>query len=127
MSKEAQDDNKLIAELRDKLARLREEGRAFPNDFRRNVMAGELHAEYDGKPREFFEENEIRVAIAGRMMSKRVMGKASFAGLQDMSGRIQVYAQRDGLPEGVYQQFKTWDVGDILGVKVFCLKQKKMN
>jgi len=125
MSNEAQDDNKLIAERRDKLARLRKEGAAFPNDFRRNVMAGELHAEYDAKPREFFEENEIRVAIAGRMMSKRIMGKASFAGLQDMSGQIQIYAQRDGLPEGVYQQFKTWDVGDILGGEGVLFKTKK--
>jgi len=125
MSNEAQDDNKLIAERRDKLARLRKEGAAFPNDFRRNVMAGELHAEYDAKPREFFEENEIRVAIAGRMMSKRIMGKASFSGLQDMSGQIQIYAQRDGLPEGVYQQFKTWDVGDILGGEGVLFKTKK--
>ena len=125
MSNEAQDDNKLIAERRDKLARLREEGAAFPNDFRRNVMAGELHAEYDEKPREFFEENEIRVAVAGRMMSKRVMGKASFAGLQDMSGAIQIYAQRDSLPEGVYQQFKTWDIGDILGGEGALFKTKK--
>ena len=123
--KEAQDDNKLIAERRDKLARLREEGVAFPNDFRRNVMAGELHAEYDGKSREFFEQNEIRVAVAGRMMSKRVMGKASFASLQDMSGRIQIYAQRDTLPEGVYQQFKTWDVGDILGGEGVLFKTQK--
>ena len=125
MSNEAPDDNKLIAERRDKLARLRAEGSAFPNDFRRNVMAGELHAEYDDKPRAFFEENEIRVAVAGRMMSKRVMGKASFAGLQDMSGAIQIYAQRDGLPEGIYQQFKTWDIGDILGGEGVLFKTQK--
>lgn len=110
-----QDENKLIAERKKKLALLREEGIAFPNDFRRNVMAGELQAEYSEKPREFFEENDIRVSIAGRLMSKRVMGKASFAGLQDMSGRIQIYAARDDLPEGVYKDFKTWDIGDIVG------------
>ncbi len=125
MSNEAKEENKLIAERRDKLKRLREEGAAFPNDFRRSVMAGDLHADYDDKPREFFEESNIRVAVAGRMMSKRVMGKASFAGLQDMSGRIQVYAQRDGLPEGVYQRFKSWDIGDILGGEGVLFKTRK--
>lgn len=120
-----QDENKLIAERREKLKKLREEKIAFPNDFRRNVMAGELQAEYADKPREWFEENTIRVAVAGRMMAKRVMGKASFAGLQDMSGRIQLYVTRDELPEGVYPDFKTWDVGDILGAEGALFKTKK--
>lgn len=119
------DENKLIAERKKKLALLREEGGAFPNDFRRNVMAGELQVEYSEKSREFFQENEIRVSVAGRLMSKRVMGKASFAGLQDMSGRIQVYAARDELPEGVYAKFKTWDVGDIVGGEGKLFRTKK--
>lgn len=122
---ETQEENKLIAERRDKLNVLREKGNAFPNDFRRNVMASELHAEYGEKPREYFEENDIRVAVAGRQMAKRVMGKASFSSLQDMSGRIQVYAQRDTLPEGVYLEFKTWDVGDILGAEGKLFKTQK--
>ncbi len=120
-----QDENKLIAERREKLQRLRDEGVAFPNDFRRNVMAGELHAEYGDKPRDFFEASPVRVAVAGRMMAKRLMGKASFASLLDMSGRIQIYVQRDALPEGVYERFKTWDVGDILGAEGTLFKTQK--
>lgn len=127
MSKEQrpQDENKLIAERRDKLNQMRENGIAFPNDFRRNVMAGELHAEYGEKDRAFFEGQDIRVSVAGRMMAKRVMGKASFAGLKDMSGKIQFYVQRDALPEGVYQHFKTWDVGDIIGGEGTLFKTQK--
>ncbi len=119
------DENKLIVERREKLKRLRENGIAFPNDFRRNVMAGELHAEYDDKDREFFETQNIRVAVAGRMMAKRVMGKASFASIKDMSGTVQLYVQRDALPEGVYAQFKTWDIGDILGAEGKLFKTQK--
>jgi lysyl-tRNA synthetase, class II len=111
------DENKLIAQRREKLKDLREGGLAFPNDFRRNVLSGELHAEYDEKDDEYFEKELRRVSIAGRMMAKRVMGKASFAQLQDMSGRIQIFVQRDALPEGIYQQFKTYDVGDIVGAE----------
>ena len=114
-SQQPVDENKLIAERRQKLTALREEGIAFPNDFRRNVMAGELHAEYGEKTKEELAANPVRVRVAGRMMLRRVMGKASFASLQDMSGRIQLYVVRDDLPEGVYnQQFKKWDLGDII-------------
>ncbi|MFN2349086.1 MAG: lysine--tRNA ligase [Thioalkalivibrio sp.] len=119
-----QDEHKLIAQRREKLSKLREQGGAFPNDFRRNVMAGELHAEYDEKPAEFFEDNKVRVSVAGRMMAKRVMGKASFTQLLDMSGRIQLFVQRDALPEGTYAGFKTWDVGDILGGEGTLFKTK---
>ncbi|HSO99936.1 MAG TPA: lysine--tRNA ligase, partial [Thioalkalivibrio sp.] len=80
---QALDEHKLIAQRREKLSKLREQGGAFPNDFRRNVMAGELHAEYGDKPAEFFEDNRVRVSVAGRMMAKRVMGKASFSQLLD--------------------------------------------
>jgi len=114
-SQQPVDENKLIAERRQKLTALREEGIAFPNDFRRNVMAGELHAEYGEKTKEELAANPVRVRVAGRMMLRRVMGKASFASLQDMSGRIQLYVVRDDLPEAVYnQQFKKWDLGDII-------------
>ena len=119
-----EDENRLIAQRREKLIALREEGQAFPNDFRRNTLAGELHAEYDDKPREFFDDNEIRVAVAGRMMAKRIMGKASFAQILDMSGRIQLFVQRDALEEGVYARFKGWDVGDILGAEGRLFKTK---
>jgi len=117
-------EHRLIAERRAKLAALREQGVAFPNDFRRNVVAGELHAEYDDKDNEFLESNPVRVRVAGRMMAKRVMGKASFAHLMDMSGKIQLFLQRDALPEGRYQEFKSWDVGDILGAEGTLFKTK---
>ncbi len=119
-----QDENQLIAQRREKLAALRAQGQAFPNDFRRNTLAGELHAEYDDKPREYFDEHELRVAVAGRMMSKRIMGKASFASLMDMSGRIQLFVQRDSLPEGDYADFKGWDIGDIIGAEGRLFKTK---
>ncbi|OGT91141.1 MAG: lysine--tRNA ligase [Gammaproteobacteria bacterium RIFOXYA12_FULL_61_12] len=118
MSDEVQDENKLIALRREKLAQLRGEGNAFPNDFRRDCMAGELHAEYGERAEEDLLAQGLRVKLAGRMMSRRVMGKASFAHLQDMSGRMQLFVQRDALPEGVYnEQFKKWDIGDILGAE----------
>ncbi len=121
------DENKLIAERRQKLAAIRESSQtAFPNDFRRNVMAGELQAEYGDRSKEELEQLNLRVSIAGRMMLKRVMGKASFATLQDMSGRIQVYVARDDLPEGVYnEQFKKWDIGDIIGAEGVLMKTNK--
>ncbi len=120
-----QDENALIAQRRAKLKALREEGFAFPNDFRRNVVAGELHAEYDDKTAEELEAEPRRVSVAGRMMLKRVMGKLSFATLQDMSGRIQLWVERDALPEGVYAQFKNWDIGDIIGAEGVLTKTKK--
>jgi len=119
------DENTLIAQRRAKLKALREEGFAFPNDFRRDVMAGELHAEYGDKSAEELEAEPRRVAVAGRMMLKRVMGKLSFATIQDMSGRIQLWIERDRLPEGVYQQFKSWDIGDIIGAEGVLTKTKK--
>jgi len=120
-----QDDNRLIAERRAKLAALRENGIAFPNDFRRNVMAGELHAHYGEKDGEALEANPVRVSVAGRMMSRRIMGKVSFAHIKDMSGQIQLFVQRDALPEGVYnEQFKKWDVGDIIGAEGVLFRTK---
>jgi len=119
-----QDENSLIAQRRSKLDALRKDGNAFPNDFRRNAVAGELHAEYDDKENDVLEAEPVRVTVAGRLMAKRVMGKASFIQLQDMSGRIQIFLQRDALPEGVYQNFKTWDVGDIVGAEGALFKTK---
>ena len=119
-----QDENSLIAQRRSKLDALRKDGNAFPNDFRRNAVAGELHAEYDDKENDVLEAEPVRVMVAGRLMAKRVMGKASFIQLQDMSGRIQIFLQRDALPEGVYQNFKTWDVGDIVGAEGALFKTK---
>ena len=109
------DENKLIAERRGKLDALREQGNAYPNDFRRNAVAEELHQTFHEHDKDRLEEENIVVSVAGRLMRKNVMGKGSFIALQDRSGRIQVRLERDRLPEGVYQSFKKWDVGDIVG------------
>ena len=91
---------------------------AFPTDFRRDVVAGELLAEYGEKSKEELEAEPRRVKIAGRIMTRRIMGKASFVHIQDMSGKIQLYVTRDTLPEGFYnEQFKKWDIGDIIGAE----------
>jgi len=119
-----QDEHALIAQRREKLKALRDSGNAFPNDFRRDAIAGELHAEYDDRDNDELESAPVRVRVAGRLMAKRVMGKASFAQLQDMSGRIQLFLQRDALPEGVYQEFKGWDIGDIIGAEGVLFKTK---
>ncbi len=119
------DENKLIAQRREKLALIRENGSAFPNDFRRDCMAGELMAEYSEKEAEELKSLGLRVKIAGRMMSRRVMGKASFAHIQDMSGRMQLFVQRDNLPEEFYNgQFKKWDIGDIIAAEGLLFKTK---
>ncbi|MCC5797033.1 MAG: lysine--tRNA ligase [Methylophaga sp.] len=126
MSNETElDENRLIAQRREKLKEIREQGNAFPNDFRRNVMNGELQAEYANWDAEQLKASPRRVAIAGRMMTKRVMGKASFATIRDMSGDIQLYVARDELPEGVYPQFKSWDMGDIIGAEGTLFRTQK--
>ncbi len=119
-----QDEHALIAQRREKLRKLREGGVAFPNDFRRDALAAALHADYDGKSAEALEAQPIRVKVAGRMMAKRVMGKSSFTEVQDMTGRIQLFLQRDALPEGVYASFKGWDVGDIVAAEGVLFKTK---
>ena len=117
MSDQPQDEHKLIAQRREVLASLRETGQAFPNDFRKNAQADELHGAFGDWDPERFETEEVRVAVAGRIMAKRVMGKASFVRLQDMTGSIQLFLSRDELPQGIYQQFKSWDIGDIVGAE----------
>ncbi|MGI9202981.1 MAG: lysine--tRNA ligase [Woeseiaceae bacterium] len=121
---EKQDENALIAERRRKLDVLREGGNAFPNDFRRNALAEELHQSYGRHEDEHLREVNVQVSVSGRMMVKRVMGKASFIKLQDRTGQIQIRLERDRLPDGVYQAFKKWDAGDILGAKGSLFKTK---
>ncbi len=123
--KPALDENQLIAERREKLKKLRETGNPFPNDFDREHMAGELQAEYGEHDKPWFEENTVRVAVAGRVMAKRVMGKASFLSILDQSGRIQFYVSRDDVGADVYQDFKTWDIGDIVGGEGVLFKTNK--
>lgn len=122
---EVVDLNNEMKARREKLAALREQGIPFPNDFRRDRTSDQLHAEFDAKEAEELEALNIEVSVAGRMMTRRIMGKASFVTLQDVGGRIQLYVARDDLPEGVYnEQFKKWDLGDILGAKGKLFKTK---
>lgn len=124
-----QDENKLIAERREKLKALREQARAqgvaaFPNDFKPTHRAGALLAEYGAQEGEALEALGLTVSVAGRMMLKRVMGKASFATVQDATGRIQAYITRDAVGEEVYADFKKWDLGDIIAVEGSLMKTK---
>jgi lysyl-tRNA synthetase, class II len=121
---DAPDENQIIGERRAKLRELRTHGNAFPNNFRRSHLAADLHRDHDTKSNEELEPSAIAVRIAGRMMLKRVMGKASFATLQDMSGRMQLYISNDVTGEGVHAAFKHWDLGDILGAEGVLFKTK---
>ncbi|NIO40942.1 MAG: lysine--tRNA ligase, partial [Burkholderiales bacterium] len=103
---------------------LRERGNAFPNDFRRHHLAADLHRHHGAKTNDELEGQAIAVAVAGRMLLKRVMGKASFATLQDMSGRIQLYISNDATGESVHAAFKHWDLGDILGAEGVLFKTR---
>jgi lysyl-tRNA synthetase class 2 len=116
------DDNKLIEERRAKLKALRARGNAYPNDFRRKDLAAALHDQWGGKSKEDLEERKPPASVAGRMMLKRVMGKASFATLQDGTGRIQAYITQE-IPG--YEEFKHWDLGDIVGVEGHLFKTMK--
>src|SRR5580692_9352490 len=110
------DENHLVAERRAKLAKLRESGNAFPNGFRRNARAADLAQAYGSKSPEALAAEAVRVSVAGRLRRKNVMGKGSFAKIEDGSGGIQVRLERDTLHE-TYEDFKTWDVGDVIGVE----------
>jgi lysyl-tRNA synthetase class 2 len=119
------EENKLIEERREKLKALRAGGGiAFPNDFRRKDMAADLHAKFDAKTKEELEPLKVEATVAGRMLLKRVMGKASFATLQDQSGRIQLYIQNDAVGAEVHDAFKHWDLGDIVGASGTLFKTK---
>ena len=117
-------ENKLIAERRRKLDALRATGNAFPNDFRRNAVAASLHAAYAAHGVDTLEREAVEVAVAGRMLAKRVMGKSSFVSLKDRSGSIQLFVQRDAVGEDVYAEFRKWDLGDILGARGRLMKTK---
>ena len=117
------DENHLIGERRAKLQKLRERGIAFPNDFRRNALAGDLLTAYGEKSGEALDAAPVRVSVAGRMRAKRVMGKASFAKLEDSSGAIQLFLQQSAL-EHAYDEFKGWDVGDVIGAEGVLFRTK---
>ncbi|SDN33304.1 lysine--tRNA ligase [Polaromonas sp. JS666] len=129
-----QDENKLIVERREKLKALRKDqadgkGVAFPNDFKPADHAGKLHAAHGDKDGEALAAEAIPAKVAGRMMLKRVMGKASFATLQDSTGRIQIFLTRDEIGEELYAAFKHWDLGDIVAAegKVFKTKTGELS
>jgi lysyl-tRNA synthetase class 2 len=117
------DENHLIAERRAKLAKLRASGIAFPNDFRRNALAADLLTAYGERPAEALEAAAIRVSVAGRMRAKRVMGKVSFIKLEDSTGAIQIFLQHSALGE-IYDEFKSWDVGDVIGAEGVLFRTK---
>ncbi|MDR2625000.1 MAG: lysine--tRNA ligase [Zoogloeaceae bacterium] len=119
-----EDENHIIAERRQKLARWRRQGGAYPNDFQRANTADKLHENYGGKTAEELESLPVEARIAGRILLKRVMGKASFVTLQDLSGRLQLYVSRDHVGEAVYAEFKHWDIGDIVGAVGTLMKTK---
>ena len=119
------EENRLIAERRAKLSALREQGQAFPNDFRPANTANELHLRFADDDADALEGIDEEFAVAGRMMAQRVMGKIAFVQLRDRSGDIQVVVQRDALPEGVYAAFKQWDVGDIVAAQGRIMRTNK--
>ena len=126
-STHATDENKLIAERRDKLAAVRAQGIAFPNDHRIDAFAGDLQDEFSCTGHwnaEAIAALERRVVVAGRIMLKRVQGKVSFVQIQDGSGRLQLFIHQGTLGEQVYDAFKGWDVGDIVGAQGVLMRTK---
>src|SRR5437868_999455 len=107
----------LVAERREKLAAIRRQGIAFPNDFKPRDRAAELLRRHGDKANEALEPEQVQASVAGRLMLKRIMGKASFGTLQDATGRIQLFVTRDALGEAGYDAFKHLDLGDIVGAE----------
>jgi len=116
--------NELLALRRAKLDDLRSKGNAFPNNFKRNALAADLHSSYDSFKASELEKKKVAVSVAGRIMLQRIMGKASFITLQDLSGQIQVYIKSDNVDEETYKEFKKWDLGDVVGIKGKLFKTK---
>jgi len=111
------DENKLIAQRKEKLAVLRSDHKAYRNHFRRDDFAADLHQAHGEKTKDALVEENVPAIVAGRMMLHRVMGKASFMTIQDMTGSIQLFLRHNDLPEGVYDATKHWDMGDIVWAK----------
>jgi lysyl-tRNA synthetase class 2 len=112
-----QDDNKLIEERREKLKALRAKGNAYPNNIRPKDLARDLTARFGDQSKEALEKEKPAASIAGRMMLKRVMGKVTFATLQDTSGRFQIYVSNDSTGEDAHEAFKHWDLGDLVAAE----------
>ena len=117
-------ENEIIATRKKKLAQLRERGNAFPNDYKPDTLAHNLHTQFDQADPEQLEKHTESYKIAGRMVLRRLMGKASFISLQDRTGRMQAYLRKDALPDEVYEAFKKWDLGDIVAIEGTLFKTK---
>jgi lysyl-tRNA synthetase class 2 len=122
---EVVDENHIIAERREKLAKLREGGAAFPNDFVPTHLAADLHTHYDSLTKEELAAKKVHVKVAGRMVLKRVMGKASFATIQDRSGQIQFYISDELSGADTHGAFKHWDMGDFISAEGNLFKTNK--
>lgn len=118
------DANELIEQRRHKLKEWRQQGGAYPTDFRRDAYAENLHKQNGEKNESELEAQPVNVKVAGRMMLRRLMGKASFTHIQDMTGRIQLYIKQDEVGVDVYEAFKQWDLGDIVGAEGHLFKTK---
>ncbi len=130
MSKNQNDQNEklsahdLIEQRRAKLAEWRQKGKAYPTDFHRDALAEQLLKQYHDKTEPELAAHPIHVKVAGRIMTRRLMGKASFTHIQDMSGRIQLYIRQEDVTPDIYEEFKQWDLGDIIGVEGHLFKTK---
>jgi lysyl-tRNA synthetase class 2 len=116
MTEEHLDESEVYHIRKEKLAQLRTQGFSFPNQFRREDLAADLMANHATTEKEVLAQKQVKASVAGRIVLRRVMGKASFFHIQDVSGRVQVYLRSNDLPE-LYEQFKHWDLGDIVGVR----------
>lgn len=116
-SNDTNTESQLLAQRRAKLEALQSAGNAFPNDYRRDALAADLHTKFADTTADELKELGVRVAVAGRMMTQRVQGKTSFAHILDMTGQIQLFVKRDAINEEVYADFKKWDLGDIVGAR----------
>ncbi|MBT6208313.1 MAG: lysine--tRNA ligase, partial [Francisellaceae bacterium] len=116
--------NEQMQERRKKLSNLREENKAYPNNFKIRNFIGDLIDKLNDKSKEILEEEDIHVAVAGRVMSRRMMGKASFINIKDMTGNLQIYVKQQNLISGSYEEFKSWDVGDVCAIEGVIFKTK---
>lgn len=121
----AEEENHIIAERRAKLAKWRETGHAYPNDFVRKDLFGDIRAAYGEKSAEELEAEAHTVAVSGRMMLKRVMGKASFATVRDCTGTMQYFLSPSEVGEEAYAEFKNMDIGDIVAAEGTIFKTKR--
>lgn len=124
LSTETEKLNEQLLQRKQKLNQLRQKSNAFPNDFKREDLAAKIHEDFDAIDAEELEATNKHVKVAGRIMMRRLMGKASFVHIQDMSGKIQLYIRKDDLPEGMYDEFLDWDIGDIIGASGVVFKTK---